>query len=426
MLSFAKLLLALTVLASIGYTKADYPDPNGDRYGQSFTPLSFPSKIRVTLTRNISNLNQSSSFTAPEVSYFGVIGVGSPPKLFNVVFDTGSSHIWIPYYNWMTLVANNLHYDKGYNTKDSSTSRALKRDFVLDYRGTELSGEVYEDVFTLFEDTLMEDVENSVLPSISLEQNFLAIESASDEQFRYKPYDGVVGLSPVAQSSSGTRNLLLSLQQALQNRNLVEQDQLNMIPGQGFHRAPMAAGSGLTLGFWFNSNQNSRFGGELTIGGVDEARFMGDVYFHRVSSWFDWQLPLNYVMLGSEPISCTDGCFASFDTGANSIVGPREDVESIYNQLSANYDRGSGLWLVDCDNVDRNPVLVFRLDDQPYTLLPRHYIKLIRFKGHNICYLAIKPWQQRSWLLGTSFIGAYYTVFDFGGRRIGFATPVNG
>lgn len=419
-----------------------HPAPNQSYFGQQPPQgglyQQFPSRIRISLTRNISVQNNY-RLTAPELSYFGAIGVGSPPKMFNVVFDTGSSEIWLPYYNWFPL-ANNLHYSDGYSCRDSSTCVAQKREFSIEYRGTRMSGETYEDLVTLYEDMQKDDAPVLVGTQLAIGQNFLAIEDTSDEQFRYKPYDGVVGLAPVAQSSSGTRNVLLSIQQEHQRRmNIYQQQypgQANYLPENGpaaysnnqqYYR-PNSGGQAhqadLVFSFWINPNQNSRYGGDLMLGGIDENRFLGDIFFHRINSWFDWQLSLAYVQLGGQIVSCAGGCNAILDTGANSLVGPRAEVEQIYAELQAQYDSDAQLWLVDCNRIDQYPSLVFRLDDTPYTIFSRHYIRMFRFRENIVCHLAIKPWDRNGdWLLGTSFIGAYYTVFDFSARRVGFATP---
>lgn len=401
----------------------------------------FPARIRISLTRNISNLNQQ-RLTAPELSYFGAIGLGSPAKMFNVVFDTGSSEIWLPYYNWFPL-ANNLHYSDGYSCKDSSTCVAQRREFAIEYRGTRMSGETYEDLLTVYEDMQKDDAPVLVGNQLALAQNFLAIDDTSDEQFRYKPYDGVVGLAPVAQSSSGTRNLLLSMQHEHQRRmgHLQQQQEQQPYlpesgPAGGMYRPPpppphmggqyqpAVAGADLMFAIWINPNQNSRYGGELMLGGVDQNRFVGDIFFHRINSWFDWQLSLAYVQLGGQVVSCPNGCNAILDTGANSLVGPRQEVEQIYQELQARYEPDAHLWLVDCNKIDQYPSLVFSLDATPYTIFSRHYIRMFRFRDNVVCHLAIKPWDRNGdWLLGTSFIGAYYTVFDFASRRVGFATP---
>lgn len=418
-----------------------YPDPNGDinaqRPSQNFG-LN-PTRIRITLTRNISNLDPT-RLAAPETSYYGAIGIGTPPKMFNVVFDTGSSETWVPYYNWFPL-ANNLHYTEGYKCGDSRTCRTQGKDYSIDYRGTRMTADTYEDVFTLYEDMQKDDAMILVAPHLEFYQNFLAVEDADDEQFRFKPYDGVIGLAPVAQSGSGTRNILLSLEQEQQRRLTYqsnstpvaqEYNNQNMagpypsVDGGGYatgyqHNQP-GYSNHLMFSFWFNPNQNARHGGELMMGGLDENRFYGDIFYHRLSSWFEWQVPLTYVMLGGQIMSCANGCHANLDTGANSLVGPRKDVEQIYAALDAKFERDANMWLVDCNRLDQQPNLVFKIEDSHYTLYPRHYIKLFRYRDNILCRMAIKPWDNRNWLLGTSFIGAYYTVFDFSSRRIGFAT----
>ena len=413
-----------------GHFSQSYPQPD-----ETNGPFYLPSRIRISLTRNVTNPNPY-RLSAPEMSYFGAIGVGTPPKMFNVVFDTGSSELWLPYYNWFPF-ANNLHYSEGYSCRDSSTCVAPKREFTLDYRHTKLSGATYEDLFTLYEDMQKDEAPVMVGPQVSFGQNFIAIDDASDEQFRYKPYDGVVGLAPVAQSSSGNRNVLLSLQ--LEQQRRMQLNQGASYPQQvGYYQqagpaagTPYASGAGyfqkpsseLMFAFWINPNQNSRYGGELMLGGVDENRFVGDIYFHRINSWFDWQLPLSFVQLGGQLVSCQNGCSAILDTGANSLVGPRQDVELIHQEIGARYERDAGLWLVDCNLIDQYPTLLFKIEDTPYVIYARHYVKMFRFKDSILCHLAIKPWDQQNWVLGTSFIGAYYTVFDFSSRRVGFATP---
>lgn len=361
--------------------------------------------IRIRLTRNISFPDQYYR-TAPLVSYFGVLGVGTPKKHFNVVFDTGVSDSWLPYSNWYLPLANNLHYSNGYKCGDSKTCNKGDKDLKILYRGTRLSGDTYEDNFMLYEDATKDQVESPlIIDSVEFRQGFLGVDDTSDEQFRYVPYDGVIGLAPMDQSKSGM-NVLLSLLQAVDRQQGYQYNQHRMM-----------------FSFWFNPNQQASHGGELVLGGVDPSKISSNFQFHRTSGWTDWRLSMSSVRFGSKVISCQDRCAAIFDTGANSIVGPKDDVEAIYSNLGVHKDQNSDLVIVNCGDIDSFPELTFHFDNQPYLILPRHYVRMFNYKGGIVCYMAIRPWDRPDWLMGTTFIGAYYTVFDYENRQIGFATP---
>lgn len=362
--------------------------------------------IRILLTRNISHPD-TSGMREPKITYFGALGVGTPAQLFNVLFDTGSHETWIPYYTWSPF-ADNVHYSIGYRLGKSQTAHQTQQELTLPNRNTILSGTVVEDVFTLFEDMTKEDSTVMVNTEKRFNQAFLLVDEASNEDFRYVPYDGVIGLAPIHQSKSGL-NILLSLLQA----NGVPPQQSNYY---GDNR-------GLLFGLWFNPNQQSRHGAELTLGGIDPTKMSSELSSHRMASYTDWILNLSNVKFGGRVISCPSGCSAILDTGAFSVVGPQQDVESIYTILGATLDEASGLRLVECDKIETYPDLTFSFDGTPYKLEAAHYVKLFRYKGNIACYLAIKPWDRDDWVLGTTFIGAYYTVFDQGNRRISFATP---
>lgn len=412
---------------------------------------SYTIPIRLTRNMSISPADQR-GIVAHEINYYGAIRIGTPPRKFNVMFDTATSKIWLP-------LARDANHTSGYNCSSSSTCVATRREYTFDYRGTILIGGEYEDLSFDHREGFIKVPQQDAPLKVKYRANctlkFLAIRTLGtvDKHFKNKPYDGVIGMAPVPQTSTGTTNILLILKQDYRVRRRYYLDNGVRDPSSSSgNRTSIGGSSGTSsgsstyvqkhvdeyeelfytdkykkwetmFGMWINPNKSSSYGGELVLGGLDEDRFIGDIFYHRVINRFDWQITLLSVQLGGQVISCTKGCTATLDSGVNSFFGPRDDVEMIYKLLQARREPESNLWIVDCDRVNEYPQLLFRLEDVPYSLFPRHYINKFDHLNKTVCYIAIETWLKPGWILGTNFLGAFYTVFDSGNRRVGFATP---
>ena len=105
------------------------------------------------------------------------------------------------------------------------------------------------------------------------------------------------------------------------------------------------------------------------------------------------------------------------DTGTSVIVGPTELITPITSKFPST---------IDCNNLSQYPNLTFKIGGDEYTLTPEFYILKLTVLGQTQCTLGIQgmqfpPHLAGSIILGDSFIKAYYTHFDIGNNRVGFA-----
>lgn len=110
--------------------------------------------------------------------YYGPVSVGTPEQVFNVIYDTGSSNLWVPSSLCISKACKTHHkYDKS----KSSSYHADGRKLILPYGSGVCAG-------TLVAETVKiggVQLSNATVGSIVVEPGQIWVES---------PFDGILGL----------------------------------------------------------------------------------------------------------------------------------------------------------------------------------------------------------------------------------------
>mmetsp|Transcript_30199 Transcript_30199/g.61332 ORF Transcript_30199/g.61332 Transcript_30199/m.61332 type:complete len:214 (-) Transcript_30199:2346-2987(-) len=157
--------------------------------------------------------------------------------------------------------------------------------------------------------------------------------------------------------------------------------------------------------------------GELTLGGYDESKFTGDLHYVGLQKATYWQIKLDGVTMGDYSTSDTN-CI--IDSGTSLLVGPKAEVSKLAAKVGAT-QTPMGQYTIDCAKVEGLPDVSFTIDGKDYVLAGKDTV----IQSSGLCLFAFMgmdlPEGAPKWILGDVFMRSYYTVFDQGNKRLGFA-----
>ncbi|CBY30450.1 unnamed protein product [Oikopleura dioica] len=325
-----------------------------------------------------------------DAQYYGTIHIGTPPQEFSVIFDTGSSNLWVPSTKCkFTNVACFLH--RKYDSQSSTSWKADGQEFAIQYGSGSLSGFCSTDAV-------------EVAGVWVQDQKFAEAVEEPGITFVAAKFDGIMGL--------GYPSIAVNKITPPVN-NMIEQGLLS---------------DGM-FSFFLNRTANAEDGGELTIGGVDNSRFTGDFSWNEVTRQAYWQIKMdNFEVQGKGVSACggnENGCQVIVDSGTSLLAVPKNLAEEINHAIGA-FQFANGEWIVPCRHMDTMPDIDFTLNGKVYTLTPEDYVMKIAAEGQEQCIsgfmgMDIPPPAGPLWILGDVFMGKYYTAFDFDNNRVGFA-----
>jgi len=243
-----------------------------------------------------------------DAQYFGEVGIGTPPQTFKVIFDTGSSNLWIPSHECWNIACW-LHdtYDHG------KSSTYAKNGTVLDlkYGSGACSGYLSSDDVTWGDKTIKG-------------VTFGEITNLSGISWIAGHFDGILGMAWDAISADGVRPVF------------------RMMHDQGLIDDP-------SFSFYLNKVADAP-GSKLVLGGVDPSLAAGDWSYHTLISDTYWMVGIDDFLVNGKSVGYTANKMRGIvDSGTSTLAGDRHIVDIIAHMVGAVNEM--------CTNMDSLPTV---------------------------------------------------------------------
>jgi len=182
-----------------------------------------------------------------------------------------------------------------------------------------------------------------------------------------------------------------------------------------------------SFSFWLSNNQSTTNGGEMTLGGTNPSRYTGSFTYVPLTSQTYWEFKMDDFRFNTGSLGwCLNGsCRAIADTGTSLIAGPYDNIVQLNMKLGCIIFNGECIF-INCKNTVNLPDVQVVLAGTVFNLTPSQYV----LNNSGTCIsgfvgLNLPPQVGPLYILGDVFIRQYYTQFDFGNKRVGFAKAVH-
>jgi len=357
---------------------------------EGFSSLSLEAAINGGLTAADQPTADDSlglDIEANDVGYIATVQIGTPPRNFNILMDSGSADFWVGAENCQSQQGGGCGNHTFLGNQSSSTFVDTNNPFEVTYG----SGEVEGDIIT----------DNVNIAGLALNNHTFGVATVESVQFSADTttFDGLMG---VAQSALSQQGVLTPVESLAQDGTIKD------------------AIISFKLGRIADGNND----GEVTFGGLDPNKFDANTQttFANVNTQGFWEGAMGAITMNGQDLNL-NGRTAILDTGTTLIIAPTADAEAVHAAIPGAQSDGQGGFTIPCTS---SAQLALNFGGQDFQVDPRDLL----FSPVNPndptgdCVSGISSGQiggATEWLVGDVFLKNVYFSTDVTNNQITLA-----
>ncbi|CAG9324661.1 unnamed protein product [Blepharisma stoltei] len=351
--------------------------------------------FQPSLEADVIKMKASEQLVNYENTYYtGTVLIGTPSQTFTLLFDTGSSWLWVPAAKCTFCPSTTKHT---YNYKNSITftdlNETIEQQYNMENNNTyTIKGELFTETVVL----------GSTNPRAVKDQVFVVVDKYDD--FPGTHYDGILGLGP-----SGDANGNPSVVETLYNQGNIDEPLFSLyLNDNGFRKDDdQNIKSAITLGYY-----------DLDKYGTSEPVSLK--WFNVVETSNSWELNLTSIYVADSKVDLITPTI-KFESRTSMLIGPRKGIETLFERFRTQWGCAKYHTKMACDcsnvyNIVDWPEIIIKLEGgEEFTLTEKEYFK----RESRVCFLQVQAADIDYWIVGDVFFRKYYTIYDYQERRIG-------
>ncbi|KAI0443388.1 aspartic-type endopeptidase [Xylaria telfairii] len=332
-----------------------------------------------------------------ETLYFVNATIGTPAQSVRLHIDTGSSDLWVntPSSTLCQQRQQPCSFAGSYVANDSSTYEFVGSWFNISYvDGSGASGDYVSDTVTIGGTTL-DRLQFGIGYSSSSSQGILGIGYPVNEVQVGRAGKAAYDNLPAAMVTAGSIS-----------RN--------------------------AYSLWLNDLDAST--GSIMFGGVDTERYTGNLQTLPIQAnggvYSEFLITMTALKLGGQTIASDQALAVLLDSGSSLTYLPNAMVETIYEQVSAQYDSSAGAAYVACSLASNTSTLDFTFTSPTISVeMGELVLDLVTSSGRRptfedgepACLFGVAPAGSGTNVLGDTFLRSAYVVYDIDNNQISLA-----